>query len=60
MYHYLLCSYQQWCDLNPEAHLDAEPFVDLIHNIVGYDKQEMKHFLARQPWFHSTFNEDLP
>jgi NifU-like protein involved in Fe-S cluster formation len=55
MYHYLLCAYQQWCDGKSieEIESSSEDFVEMIHKLAHYDKQILREFLSKQPWYYT-------
>jgi hypothetical protein len=60
MYHYLLCAYQQWCCGKSEQEInDGERFIERIHIMMRYDKNEARKFLIRQPWFISKVDDVL-
>jgi hypothetical protein len=53
MYHYLLCAYQQWCDGKSTEYIETsgEEFIELVHRLVHYDKDVLREFLKKQPWY---------
>lgn len=53
MYMYLKVCYDQWCNGQDETSIATrhEDFIDMLHERVGYSKDEVREFLYRQPWF---------
>ena len=61
MYQYLLASYQQWCSGQDteDIMLGGERFLTMVHRIMGYNKDETRRYLVKQPWFKSQVNKEL-
>ena len=53
MYMYLKICYDQWCNGQDEATIASrhEEFINALHESVGYNKNVIREFLYRQPWF---------
>lgn len=53
MYIYLKTYYDQWRSGQDDSLLvsRSEDFIDLVHRRLHYNKDEMRKFLYKQPWF---------
>lgn len=53
MYLHLKSFYDQWCSGQDDDQIisRSEVFIDMIHDKVGYNTNELREFLYRQSWF---------
>lgn len=53
MYLYVKGCYQQWCNGLDDFDIlhGSETFINLVHDQIGYEKEELREFLSHQQWF---------